>query len=165
MFFSSILMTTALLNSSSPSSATSTSSPTSTSSANLKMFHPWWVHCSITQFPLSDNTETTILLVHYRGGCRINSFTRKEGYSIQVIYSATYQIIQLKADRPHPRNYSKHRQTPETDNDSSLLFAALGKAEPLISTAARWKLDLDLRPWPMTLPPTFDLDPNLWPWP
>ncbi len=33
-----------------------------------------------------------------------------------------------------------------------LLFAALGKAEPLLSTAARQKFDLD---------PTFDLDLDL----
>ncbi len=45
----------------------------------------------------------------------------------------------LKADRPHPRDYSTHRQTPWTDNDSSLLFAALGKAQPLLSNAARQK--------------------------
>ena len=38
---------------------------------------------------------------------------------------------ELKADRPHPRDYSTHRQTQRTDNDSSLPFAALGKAEPL----------------------------------
>ncbi len=49
--------------------------------------------------------------------------------------------IKLKADRPHPRDYSTHRQTPRTDNDSSLLFPALGKAEPLISTAVRQKFD------------------------
>ncbi len=36
--------------------------------------------------------------------------------------------MQLKADRPHPRDYSTHRQTPRTDYDSSLPFAALGKA-------------------------------------
>ncbi len=30
-------------------------------------------------------------------------------------------IYLLKADRPHPRDYSTHRQTPRTDNDSSLL--------------------------------------------
>ena len=35
--------------------------------------------------------------------------------------------MKLKADRPHPRDYSTHKQTPWTDNDSSLLFAALGK--------------------------------------
>ena len=35
---------------------------------------------------------------------------------------------QLKADRPHLRDYSTHGQTPWTDNYSSLLFAALGKA-------------------------------------
>ena len=34
----------------------------------------------------------------------------------------------LKADQPHPHDYSAHRQTPWTDNDSSLLFAAFGKA-------------------------------------
>ncbi len=39
----------------------------------------------------------------------------------------------MKADRPHQRDESTHRQVP--DNDSSLLFAALDKAEPLISTA------------------------------
>ncbi len=62
-------------------------------------------------------------------------------------------IIILKADRPHPRDKSTHRQIPRTDNDSSLLFVALGKAEPLISTAARQRLDLDLWPWrwPLTL--------------
>ncbi len=49
----------------------------------------------------------------------------------------------LKADRPHPRDNSTHRQSPWTDNDSSLLFAALSEAEPLISTAARQKFDLD----------------------
>ena len=32
-------------------------------------------------------------------------------------------MIQLKANGPHPRDYSTHRQTPRTDNDSSLLFA------------------------------------------
>ncbi len=43
-----------------------------------------------------------------------------------------YLSQQLKADRPHPRDNLTHRQTPQTDNYSSLLFAALGKAEPLI---------------------------------
>ena len=32
-------------------------------------------------------------------------------------------LFKLKADRPHPRDYSKHRQIPRTDNDPSLLFA------------------------------------------
>ncbi len=46
-----------------------------------------------------------------------------------------------------------HRQTLWTGNGSSLLFAALGKAEPLISTAACQKFDLDPWPWhrPLTL--------------
>ena len=55
----------------------------------------------------------------------------------------------LKADRPHPRDYSTHRQTSWTDNDSSLLFAALGKAEPLnikvigqaVQPWERWRTD------------------------
>ncbi len=34
-------------------------------------------------------------------------------------------MTKLKADQPHPCDYSTHRQTPWTDNDSSLLFAAL----------------------------------------
>ena len=37
----------------------------------------------------------------------------------------------LKTDRPHPRAYLTHRQTHWTDKESSLLCAALGKAEPL----------------------------------
>ncbi len=55
---------------------------------------------------------------------------------------------------------STHRQTPLTDNDSSLLYVALGKVEPLILTAARQKVDLDLWPWPELWP-----WPNFWPWP
>ncbi len=49
----------------------------------------------------------------------------------------------LKADRPHPRDYSTHRQTPPTDNDSSLLFAALGKAEVkrYSPESADWRTD------------------------
>ncbi len=42
-----------------------------------------------------------------------------------------------------------------------LLFTALVKAEPQISTVACQKLDLDLWPRPMTLTPTFDLDLDL----
>ena len=61
--------------------------------------------------------------------------------------------IKLKADRPHRHDYSTHRQTPWTDKDSSLLFAALDKAEPLILTAGHQKFNL-----------TFDLDPDLWTW-
>ena len=49
----------------------------------------------------------------------------------------------LKTDRPHPRDYSTHEQTPWTDNYSSLLFTALRKAEPLILTGASQKFDLD----------------------
>ncbi len=59
-------------------------------------------------------------------------------------------MFELKADRPQPRDYSAHRQTPWTDNDSSLLFAALCKAERLILTTAHHKFDLDP-----------DLDPDL----
>ncbi len=62
-------------------------------------------------------------------------------YSVFIIPNVA---VKLKADRPHPRDNSTHRQTRWTDNESSLLFAALGIAEPLISTAARQKFDLDL---------------------
>ena len=60
---------------------------------------------------------------------------------------------ELKADRPHPHDQSKHRQTPRTENESFLLFsffffhftfAALGKVEPLVSTATRQAFDLDI---------------------
>ncbi len=81
-----------------------------------------------------------------------------------LCYIQTNLQFNIKSDRPHPRDYSPHRQTPWTDNDS-LLFAALGKAEPLISTATRQKFDLELSPCPMTLTPTltltFDLDLDL----
>ncbi len=50
----------------------------------------------------------------------------------------------IKADPQHLHDYSTHRQTPLTDHDSSLLFAALGKAKPLISTAAHQKFSFDL---------------------
>ena len=83
-------------------------------------------------------------------------------------------IYKLKADRPHPRNYphtpTDHRHTDKhfrlvtTLLCSKLavwLFAALGKAEPPISTAANQKFDPDPSPWPVTLTSTFDLDP--WP--
>ena len=58
-----------------------------------------------------------------------------------------------------------HRQTPEDWYWLLLFFAALGKAESLILTAAHRKVDLDPRYWPVTLTLTFDLDPDLWPWP
>ncbi len=70
-----------------------------------------------------------------------------------------FNSMELKADRLHPRDYSTHKQTPWTNNDSSLLFAALCKAEPLISTTVRQKFDLDLKPWPLTS--TFDPDLDL----
>ena len=44
--------------------------------------------------------------------------------------------LKLKADRPHPRGYSTHRQTPWTDNYSSLLFAVRGR--PDIRTQATY---------------------------
>ena len=60
----------------------------------------------------------------------------------KILYNTS---LKLKADRPHPLDYSTQRQTPRTDtNDSALLFAALGKAEPPISTAVHQKFDLDL---------------------
>ncbi len=53
-------------------------------------------------------------------------------------YQHTQNIAKLKADRPHPRDYSTHRQTPWTDNDSSLPFAALGKT---VQPWERWRTD------------------------
>ena len=46
---------------------------------------------------------------------------------------------QLKADRPHPCDYLTHRQTSWTDNVSSLLFVALGKAEVIGQTVQLWE--------------------------
>ena len=77
------------------------------------------------------------------------------GHSIvQRLYGAV--------DRPHPW-YEPHTPRLQTHRHLQLrlvmtlllLFAALGKAEPLISTAAR-----QIWPWPMT----FTLTPDLWPW-
>ncbi len=45
-------------------------------------------------------------------------------------------LFKLKADRPHPPDYSTHRQTPWTDNDN---------AEPLISTIVGQKIYSDRR--------------------
>ncbi len=41
--------------------------------------------------------------------------------------------FRLKADRSHLRDYSTHRPTPRTDNDSSLLFA--------VQPWERWRMD------------------------
>ena len=49
----------------------------------------------------------------------------------------------------HLHDYLTHRQTPWTDNDSSVLFVT---PEPPISTAARQKCGFDLE---------HDLDPDL----
>ena len=57
------------------------------------------------------------------------------------IFSNPPMATQIKSSA---RDYSTHRQIPRTDNHPTLLFATLGKAEPLISTAARQKFDLDL---------------------
>ncbi len=67
----------------------------------------------------------------------------------------------LKADRPHPPDYSTQRQTPWTDNDSSMLIAALSFNTDRCAP----------EPWPLTLKQgnsdvksrflAFDLD--LWP--
>ncbi len=50
-------------------------------------------------------------------------------------------FFKLKANWLHPRDYSTHRQTPWTDNDSSLLFAA-----PNIARFAQ-----EIWPCPLTL--------------
>ncbi len=60
-------------------------------------------------------------------------------YALQTSYTGynacnLQRQVPLKANRLHPSGYSTHRPIPWTDNDSSLLFAVLGKAEPLTST-------------------------------
>ncbi len=65
----------------------------------------------------------------------------------------------LRANGQHPRHYLTHIPTPWSNNVSSLLFVALGKAEPPnidCYTPEIWR-------WPLNF--TFDLDPDLWPWP
>ena len=76
---------------------------------------------------------------------------------------------QLKDDPPHSRDTLIHRQTLLTDNDSSLLFAALGKAEPLIltteigryqgcrSNGSSVRAETDRRMLPSALSPCFAL--------
>ncbi len=43
-----------------------------------------------------------------------------------MIFDGGEIMSELEVDRPHLRDYSTHKQTPWTDNDPSLLFAALG---------------------------------------
>ncbi len=69
---------------------------------------------------------------------------------IQLKMQTVLSFSKLKADRPHLRDYP-HRPTDYRNTDKHLrlvmtpmLFAALCKAEPLISTAAHQKFDLDL---------------------
>ena len=45
-------------------------------------------------------------------------------------------LLELKAERPHPRDYLAHRQTPLTDYDSSSLFAALHPVQRWLSVSA-----------------------------
>ncbi len=116
-----------------------------------------------------------------------------------ILKKSTYYLVQtnfmhwvnfnnsLKANQLHPHLYLTHRPTPWSNNISSLLFAALGKAEPPnidCYTPSTWTFDLDPDlwpwpwPWPLTLTLTFDLDLkaryqlwhltltlDLWPWP
>ena len=69
---------------------------------------------------------------------------QNQAYMYVIIMNDLHFRLKLKADRRHLCTYSTHRQTPWTDNDFSLLFAALGKAEPLILTTRHQKFDLDL---------------------
>ena len=45
-----------------------------------------------------------------------------QGLTREIYFSFGKRPLKLKADRLHPRDHSTHRQTPWTDNDSSLLF-------------------------------------------
>ena len=51
--------------------------------------------------------------------CRHHSFA-------QVSISTLASGLKLKVEQSHPHDYSTHRQTPWSGNNSSLLFAALG---------------------------------------
>ena len=63
------------------------------------------------------------------------------------LLKAERALTKLKADQPHPHDYSTQTNTqgkPWTDEDPSLLFAALGKEEPLTLTSTRQKFNLDI---------------------
>ncbi len=52
-----------------------------------------------------------------------NSFVHS--VNIRKLICNKITLFKLKADRLHPHDYSTHRQTPWTDNDSSFLFSGL----------------------------------------
>ena len=62
---------------------------------------------------------------------------------LEDIDSDSIKKLKANRNRPHLRDKSTHRKIPRTDNDSSLLFVALGKAEPLVPTAARQKFGIE----------------------
>ena len=75
------------------------------------------------------------------------------------------EVPKLKADQPHTHDYLTDWQTPLTDNYSSLLFAALNKAEPLIyrplctrNLTLTFDLDLWSLAWLLMLTLSFDLN-------
>ncbi len=59
----------------------------------------------------------------------VQTIARAWLYTREIYFSFGKRPLKLKADRLHPRDHSTHRQTPWTDNDSSLLFVARGKAK------------------------------------
>ena len=64
------------------------------------------------------------LLIREQGECHFRH--NAAGSKGQNSRGAGRMKIVIKADRPHLRDYSTHRQTPWTDNDSFWLLAALG---------------------------------------
>ncbi len=90
----------------------------------------------------------------YRDGLEI----LRDRYGVWVLVG--YWILflvhwKLKADRPHPRNYP-HMQTNyrHTDKHPRLVMTlnalcCTRQTEPLISTVACQKFELDLWPWPL----------------
>ncbi len=106
-----------------------------------------WIFCNSKEFLKSYPT---------RHGCNYNS----------------QQSYKLKADRPHPRDYPP--MPPDyrhTDKTLGLVTTTLySKCEGnclLLHSASRApnidRYEPEIRPWPLTL--TYDLDPDLWPWP
>ena len=74
----------------------------------------------------------------------------------QTAYIISHKrYYKLKADRPWPHDYSTHRQRHWTDNDSSLLLAALGKAEVKRFSCEMLDRQTDRRTLPSALYPCF----------
>ncbi len=78
--------------------------------------HELYTCTNLKKAPLKEGPNSWVKSVsHVTGRCAFFNHVKLQSFT------------KLKADRPHPRNYSTHKQIPRTDNDSSLLFAGLAK--------------------------------------